>query len=50
MVDTRHKPDRWSAPRSYTDPSQRLMTHGKIQPMLGDEPGLLERLVRLLRR
>ena len=36
------RPDGWIVPRSYSDPSFRAMTHGKILPM--EEPGFLERL------
>ncbi len=36
------RPDSWVSPRAYTDPTQRLMKHGPIQPM--EEPGLLARL------
>jgi len=37
------RPDRWSAPRPHTDPSQRYMKYGPIQPM-DEDRGLLWRL------
>ena len=36
------RPDGWSSPRPYRDPSYRTMSHGKILPM--EEPGFFERL------
>lgn len=36
------RPDRWVAPKPYSDSSLRYKTHGKIQPM--EEPGFLARL------
>lgn len=36
------RPDRWVAPRAYTDANQRFMTHGPIQPM--ERPGFFARL------
>ena len=36
------RPDTWTQPRPYRDPSLRYMQHGPIQPM--EEPGFLTRL------
>ncbi|WP_202391715.1 hypothetical protein [Pontixanthobacter luteolus] len=36
------RPDNWVQPRAYSDPSQRMMKHGRILPM--EEPGFLARL------
>jgi hypothetical protein len=36
------RPDAWIMPRPHRDPSQRLITHGKILPM--EEPGFWQRL------
>lgn len=40
------RPDNWTCPRPYSDPSQRLRKYGRIRPM--EEPGFWQRL--LLRR
>ena len=40
--------DSWTSPRAHRDASQRFMAYGPIRPM--EEPGLLERLIRLFRR
>lgn len=36
------RPDSWTAPRPYSDPSLRLAAHGRIQPM--HQPSLLDRI------
>ena len=36
------RPDRWVAPKPYSDSSLRYRMHGKILPM--EEPGFLARL------
>ena len=36
------RPDNWVMPRPYSDPTLRLMKHGRILPM--EEPSLIERL------
>jgi hypothetical protein len=36
------RPDKWTQPRAYRDPSIRYMMHGPIQPM--EQPTLLQRL------
>ena len=36
------RPDGWTVPRPYRDPSLRHMIHGPIQPM--EQPGWLARL------
>ncbi|QZH75835.1 MAG: hypothetical protein JY451_04390 [Erythrobacter sp.] len=38
------RPDSWTSPRPFSDPSYRAMAHGKILPM--EEPGFWERLFR----
>lgn len=37
------RPDHWSSPRPYSDPTLRAMAYGKVQPMY--EPSWLERLL-----
>ncbi len=37
------QPDRWNSPRPYSDPSMRLLHHGKVQPM--ETPGFFARLL-----
>lgn len=39
------RPDGWTMPRPYSDPSLRRLMHGKIQPM--EQPSLLQRLFGL---
>ncbi len=36
------RPDDWSAPRPYSDPTYRHMAHGPILPM--EKPGFFARL------
>ena len=36
------RPDRWVAPKPYSDASLRYRTHGRILPM--EEPGFFARL------
>lgn len=36
--------DKWTAPRPYSDPAMRYMSHGKVLPM--EEPGFFARLFR----
>jgi hypothetical protein len=38
------RPDRWTAPRPYSDASLRRLMHGPIQPM--EQPSFLQRLFR----
>lgn len=37
------RPDAWSSPRPYSDPTLRAMAYGKVQPM--HQPTWLERLL-----
>lgn len=39
------RPDSWSQPRPYTDPSLRRMRHGPVRGM--EEPGFFARLFGL---
>lgn len=38
------RPDGWTLPRPYSDPSARLRTYGPVQP-LREGPGILGRLL-----
>ena len=38
------RPDTWSMPRPYSDPSLRFLKHGKILPM-EERVGIFERLL-----
>ena len=40
------RPCQWVEPRPYQDPSLRLLTHGPILPMEGEERGIVRRLLR----
>ncbi|MGY6637819.1 MAG: hypothetical protein ACXIUO_11855 [Erythrobacter sp.] len=40
------RPDRWVAPRPYSDASLRAQTYGRVQPM--EAPSLAERLLARL--
>ena len=42
-IYTSSRPDRWSSPRAYSDPSLRRSMYGAVQPM--EEPSVLERLL-----
>ena len=37
------KPDRWSSPRAYSDPSLRALAYGPVRPM--QEPSWFEKLI-----
>ena len=37
------RPDHWTSPRPYSDPSLRALAYGKIRPM--HEPSWLEKLL-----
>ncbi len=41
-VFTSSRPDSWTSPRAFSDPSLRLAAYGRVQSM--EQPGLLERL------
>ncbi len=41
------KPDHWTSPRPFRDPTLRLMHHGRVQPMEQHRSGLLARLLAL---
>lgn len=40
------RPDKWIAPRSYSDPTLRRMHYGPIQPMASPQRSFLARLLR----
>lgn len=41
-IYTSSRPDSWTSPRAFSDPSLRLAAYGRIQPL--EQPKLLERL------